>query len=380
MDLKFIFRRISQKLMEDFSISSQISHSGVKGDFRESYLRNFLEDGKLPQNYGIGSGLIVSPLSQESNQSDLIIFDRNKCPAWMFSERVQVFPIEGIYGIIEVKSSLSKCDLYDGLAKIERLRSIVPKNAVSLPFGIIFGYSLKGNSLESLQKNLREYQIEKQPLFWPNLVVVLEEGVIFQYGRGLKRILKVENFEQSIPPGGIGFKKDTLFEFYSALFSILSNTHLGDIDISSYRELPSRVGNHFVRNHVFEQRGDKIYAFSEKFINKIFTYCQNHRKKTLEEILLLSGGAIQYGYWAEEQLLSENYYYDPDNLPGIHLIDEPYKINEYGRPVSTQRMKVPFTYVEIDSDIYYFPMAYVRDNEADNLMEVTGKELENLNF
>jgi len=91
MDLKFIFRRISQKLMEDFSISSQISHSGVKGDFRESYLRNFLEDGKLPQNYGIGSGLIVSPLSQESNQSDLIIFDRNNCPAWMFSERVQVF-------------------------------------------------------------------------------------------------------------------------------------------------------------------------------------------------------------------------------------------------------------------------------------------------
>jgi hypothetical protein len=43
-------------------------------------------------------------------------------------------------------------------------------------------------------------------------------------------------------------------------------------------------------------------------------------------------------------------------------------------------MKVPFTYVEIDGDIYYFPMAYVRDDEADNLMEVTGKELENLNF
>lgn len=374
MDVKFIFRRVSEKLLADFNASAQIVHNVVKGDFREDYLREFLEDGKLTPKYGIGSGLIISPSNQESNQSDLIIYDRDKCPAWMYSKRVQVFPIEGIYGIIEVKSSLTKNELCKGLKQIETLRSMTPKNT-TLPFGIIFGYQVYENSLESLQQNLRDYQREKPSLFWPNLVVVLGEGVIFQMGRGLKRILKAEDFESSMSPQAFHFKRDTLFEFYSALFSILSTTHLDDINIGNYRELPIRVGNHLVRNHIFEKRGEKVYALSENFINKVFTYCQKHSKKNLQEILTSSAGAIQPGFWAEEQLLSESYYYDPDNLPGMHEVNEPYKINEDGRPVLTQRMKVPLIYVEIDEETYYFPTAYVRDNETENLIEVEGIEL-----
>lgn len=49
-------------------------------------------------------------------------------------------------------------------------------------------------------------------------------------------------------------------------------------------------------------------------------------------------------------------------------------------PVFPQKMKVPFTYVEIDGEIYMFPEAYVWENEADYLRELAGKELETFNF
>ena len=376
MDLKFIFQRISQQLLEDFKMSSQISHSVVKGEFREGYLRDFLESGKIPPKYGIGSGLIINSSNEESNQSDLIIYDRDKCPTWMLYKRVQVFPIEGIYGVIEVKSRLSKEELLKGLAQIEKLRQMVPKGAVSLPFGIIFAYQLSNNSLDSLEKNLSDYQKEKSPSVWPNLIVVLQEGIILQLRRGFERILKPEDFEQSVAPAAFSFKKDTLFEFYSALFSILSTTYLGTLDIGNYRELPSKVGPHLVKNHIFHKKDKKTYALSQTFINNIFLYCQKQGSKTLGEIFILQSGSIPPGYFTEDYLLSKCYYYDPENLPGIHQVNEPYKINEQGRPVWNKRLKTPSTYVEIDNEIYMFPEVYVWDDEANNLTEFVGKDLE----
>lgn len=368
MNIKFIFKNISQKLLIDFEISSLIEHNGMKGDFREYALKKFLENGKLPPKYSIGSGLIVSPLAEQSNQSDLIIYDRDKCPVWMYSERVQVFPIEGTYGIIEVKSLLSKQELYDGLKKIENLRRMVPQNSRNIPFCIIFAYKLKSNSLESLQKNLIEYQESIPCNYWANLIVVLEEGIIFQYGKGLKRCLKVEEFEAFQHPQAFSFKKDTLFEFYNALFFMLSTTQLANIDIGRYRELPRQIGKYLVRNYIFSQKGDKIYVLSEYFINKIYDYCRKNGKITYEEVLILTNGDRKY--WDRDELLSECYYYDPENLPGIHQVEEPYKIDENGRPIRTSlRTNFPFSYIEIDGEIYYFPRTYVTDEESMNLIE-----------
>ena len=52
MDVLYIFRIMSQKLLADFEMSSQISHPGSKGDFPEDALREFLESGKIPPKYG----------------------------------------------------------------------------------------------------------------------------------------------------------------------------------------------------------------------------------------------------------------------------------------------------------------------------------------
>ena len=73
----------------------------------------------------------------------------------MHQENLQIFPIESVYGIIEVKSSLSKDELLDSLEKIKTLKSLVPRESIQIkgpifetayprpmPFGIVFSYSL----------------------------------------------------------------------------------------------------------------------------------------------------------------------------------------------------------------------------------------------
>jgi len=363
------------------------------GDCREDALIQFLKNGKLPSKYGIGSGEIISPLREVSRQSDLIIYDAGKCPLWIYSQKVQVFPIEGVYGIIEVKSKLSKAKFKEGLVNIEQIKKMVTRDNISrslpigtmvysrpIPFGIIFGYKLGNNSLKSLEKNIIEYQKSTPPALWPNIVVVLEEGIIFQSDNKFRHILNSKDFNESLSPIRIHFKKDTLFEFYSALFSMLSSIHLGDINIRKYVDLPKKVGDHFVKNHdriprsIKEKTENKVYALNERFINRIFDYCQKMGKKSYKEILLSEIGQLPVGI-SEKDLSFECYYYDPENLPGMHEIQQPFQKDEKGRVVATCKMKVPSTYVIIDGETYFFPQAYIEDED---LTEVIGKTLDDL--
>ena len=99
---------------------------------------------------------------KSSNFVDAYLTRFVQCVTSIIDESIQVFPIEGVYGIIEVKSELSKEKLYEGLEVIKRLKLMAPKGrAISftpmgsvlidspIPFGIIFAYELKDNSLES---------------------------------------------------------------------------------------------------------------------------------------------------------------------------------------------------------------------------------------
>ena len=91
----------------DFVASAQVHHKGSKGTFREGILRDFLEAGRLPMRYGLGAGEIISYIRGEtSRQADLIVYDKLNGITLLYDKAVQVFPINCVYGIIEVKSAL----------------------------------------------------------------------------------------------------------------------------------------------------------------------------------------------------------------------------------------------------------------------------------
>lgn len=59
---------------------------------------------------------------------DVVIFDGFRCPIFLREDEVHVFPIEGIYAVIEVKSSLDSNALIDCTEKIQSVKRM-PKDA-----------------------------------------------------------------------------------------------------------------------------------------------------------------------------------------------------------------------------------------------------------
>ncbi|TRM10707.1 hypothetical protein FH966_02680 [Lentibacillus cibarius] len=387
MNVKSLYRLAAKKLISDFEMSSQLKHQGSTGTYREDAIKKFLLEGRLPDKYGIGSGEIIGPNSDISRQSDLVIYDKLNCPVLLFEESVQVFPSDAVYGIIEVKSRLSKQKLIEALENIAEFKSLVPKekavqnNALvhmtynkPRPFGIIFAYSLGGNSLDSLTENLRDFEESKDPDLWPNMIVVLGEGIIWHNGRSLNTLLHSEDFYSEVYPIPIHFKEDTLFEFYFNLFDILSNIKLGDIDLRKYKELPKKVGNFYVTGHDRFQRigTNKVYALNERFIKRIYDYCQMAGKKKYKDILLLGLGQIPQGM-DEKSLDVYVYYYDPDELPSLQEVS--FVKDEYDRVNLSGNAKFPSSSITINGEIYVFPQAYITEED---LTEVPNMKTEDL--
>jgi hypothetical protein len=204
-DLADLFSRIEATMVAKINEAGFIKHSGDKGENREHILREFLKT-HLPKRYGVTKGEILTKEGQRSHAVDIIIYDALNCPV-LYSEQTAIVPIEGVYGIIEVKSRLSKAEFQDAARKIESFKRLAPRelavvrtreyvtvSRASRPFGVVLGYMLDGNSLESLKKNFGELNHEIHDVnYFTNLVVVLGEGLLWleecNLSRGEKSML-----------------------------------------------------------------------------------------------------------------------------------------------------------------------------------------------
>lgn len=385
MDIKKVFRGISQKLQTDFKISSEINHQGNKGTYRESALRDFLLSGRLPKRFGIGTGEIIGPTRNVSKQSDLVIFDQLDGMSLVYDDNVQIYPIECICGVIEVKSKLSKTELIKSLENIKSVKSLCPNETVTKttnsfismtykrpkPFGIVFAYSLSNNSLDSLLDNLREWEKENNKEYWPNLVVVLEEGILYHYGDGMKNsnLFSNEEINKSIGTSFLAYDKDTLFYFYSILIDLCIGTSLGPVNLKRYFDPAEQISRYVVKNHdkIIREGKNSIYRLSLEFIDKVVKHCKVKGKIKHRELFIKQMGMIPQGM-EEDYLDYEVYHYDPDELPGIHEVKTPFDFID-GRVVASQKMLQPSYWIEVDGETYYFSWCYVED---DSIEEING--------
>jgi Domain of unknown function (DUF6602) len=182
--------RIEESLLAKFRETEAVQHYGDKGESRELLLREFLEE-HLPRRYGVTKGEIVTRAGDQSHSADVIVYDAVNCPV-LYSGATTVLPVEGVYGIIEVKSTMSKGEFVDAARKIEAFKRLAPRDLSviqtreyvtvhrpSRPFGIAFGYSLGDNSLTSLRANFEERHREVHDVnFFVNLLVVLAAGLV----------------------------------------------------------------------------------------------------------------------------------------------------------------------------------------------------------
>src|SRR5690348_6721942 len=123
MNLRNVFKAISEKFAAEFKISSQFKHPVGKGDNREAALREFLKE-YLPKRYSVGRGEIISSGNIVSKQCDIVIYDAEFCPSLIVSEHHALYPLESVYGVIEVKSTLTAQDLdmaYENIRSVKEL-------------------------------------------------------------------------------------------------------------------------------------------------------------------------------------------------------------------------------------------------------------------
>lgn len=190
MNLNDLFSSIESTLLSRFKESGFIQHSGDKGENREEILIDFLVK-HLPKRYGVTKGEVITKDGKRSHAIDIIIYDAINCPV-LYSGKTSILPIEGVYGIIEVKSSLSKAEFTDASTKIESFKKLAPRDLgviatreyvtvhrANRPFGIVLGYQLGGNSLNSLSQNWQEQCFNVHDVnYFCNMVVVLGNGLL----------------------------------------------------------------------------------------------------------------------------------------------------------------------------------------------------------
>jgi hypothetical protein len=190
MDVSELFRQHEATISASARQAGIVQHAGDRGGNREEILRTFLAD-HLPKKYGVTKGEVLTKSGTHSHAADVLIYDSLNCPVLYLGE-TQVLPIEGVYGVIEVKSGLSKAELVDAAAKIEAFKRLAPRDLTvirtreyvtvhrpSRPFGIVFGFDLVDNSLDSLLSNWHEANLAIHDVnHMANLVAVLGEGLL----------------------------------------------------------------------------------------------------------------------------------------------------------------------------------------------------------
>jgi hypothetical protein len=199
-------------LQEEFRVHSEVltnvlPHSGERGRNNEEKFRDFLTK-VLPKQFSVGTGFVISsqPNLPISSQTDVVLYDEFWNSPIYRELSSHVYPVEMVYGTVEVKRWLRKGDLDKICKDISKLQCLghrkyyieyvpVPKSntqpeallagkqerLVNLkPRAFIFAYAQEGwDHPEQLVTSLREAANETLPMIH-GIVVLKSDWYLVQ--------------------------------------------------------------------------------------------------------------------------------------------------------------------------------------------------------
>ena len=127
MERTAIQKRISViigNLIRDVNSITDLNHPGIKGTLVESFNKNIL-GSFLTSQFGIGYGVIVNHLDVQSDQTDIIIYDKRILPPFIIAGDLGAYPIESVVATIEVKMKLDKPKLLQAEKSAKKLQNRV---------------------------------------------------------------------------------------------------------------------------------------------------------------------------------------------------------------------------------------------------------------
>ena len=246
MSLIETFRYQSQVLAAKSTALKIVHHAGDRGFEREDIVEDFLSP-ILPQHLGIGKGEVRATNGRWSKQEDLIIYDRMTCPRLFVGTRSQIFPVESVAAVIEVKTKLDTKAIREASENISQIKNLektgksthVGAGTISFGpptpvFGALFAFEL-GVSIQTLRKSWRQAQSVKPPTQRINLTCVLGKLVILYIDKDKTFLVWDQAGKDALGKFcGIDSGEDSLFVFTLVLLRVLSEFSYGIPDLLKY--------------------------------------------------------------------------------------------------------------------------------------------------
>lgn len=99
-----------------------IQHQGVKGNLNKLMLQNLFKE-VIPSKYSLTRGIIQDYDGNQSNETDIIIYDSEILPPLLFGDELGFVPAESVTYACEVKTSLNKTELETTISKFQNLKN-----------------------------------------------------------------------------------------------------------------------------------------------------------------------------------------------------------------------------------------------------------------
>jgi hypothetical protein len=237
------FRYHTEQMLIDYERTRDIKHPRDVGNARENLLRIFLRTaGYLPQRYGVSdrSVRVVSHTGHISNEIDLALFDSRDSFTLMNRQNVyEVYPIESVYGVIQVKSVLNARELTSALKNLATFKTLerpasrggfirfgnrIPSQR---GFAMLFAYKTDMQWGE-IVRALEAFARSEHRRILPNAVHILDSG-FFLFGDEQKGSCFNEDQEaiRDLKIYGIPDREGLgLFHFYSHLLALMRATEV----------------------------------------------------------------------------------------------------------------------------------------------------------
>jgi hypothetical protein len=241
-------------LQEQFKLQSRVltevlPHSGERGRNDEERFREFL--GRiLPRKYSVGSGFIVCSEASvpPSSQTDVVLFDEFQNSPLHRELTAHIYPVEIVYGTVEVKGRLEKRDLPKIVEDIAKIR-VLGKHRYYMAYGSVpkpnstTGTKVVGHAEFHTEVPPRAFVFAYEQRGWSSLdelVVSLREAnsAASAHIHGLAVLNSDWYVEQEAfaddPPKYLATEGDALLQFMNGMLYSIGSVSMMQMSINRY--------------------------------------------------------------------------------------------------------------------------------------------------
>ena len=126
--IKTLFSSLQAEMLVKLKQAQVMTHPGDKGDSTELDWLTWFEK-YLPKRYSVAKGKVVDSCGNESDQIDIIIFDRQYSPLVFSYNGVNYITAESVYAVFEVKQTLNKEHIKYAGERAQSVRKLVRTSA-----------------------------------------------------------------------------------------------------------------------------------------------------------------------------------------------------------------------------------------------------------